>query len=289
MSFLENINLKSKMIFFGGAIVAIVLVMGAMTLYKVTQKQAVIEKNLSQTQTMITDTMVLFRAVKDINFDVVQVQQWLTDISATRGQDGLNDGFDRAAEFALKFEADMTKALEYSEKMQLLNLSNTLKEMRVNFTAYYETGKKMAKSYIEHGPSEGNKMMGIFDETAEQISANVATMVKIAEQQVQLENDKISGTVSFIHQSLGELSSLSIIGSLIILVVCTALVFLIQRMVAVPLTRLNGLMLELVNGNDDIQLPVLNRHDEIGMMSDNLRIFQDKSIENKRLAKEAEE
>ncbi len=289
MSFLENINLKSKMIFFGGAIAAIVLIMGATTLYMVTQKQAVIERNLTQTQDMISDTMALFRAVKDINFDVVQVQQWLTDISATRGKDGLNDGFERAAEFALKFDVDIARALEYSEKMHLVNLSNTLKEMKVNFTAYYETGKKMAKSYIEYGPSEGNKMMGMFDETAEQISANVATMVKIAERQVQLEKEKITETVSLIHQSLGELSSLSIIGSLIVLVVCTALVFLIQNMVAVPLTRLNGLMLELANGNDDIELPNLNRGDEIGMMSDNLRIFQDKSIENKRLAKEAEE
>ena len=35
---------------------------------------------------------------------VVQVQQWLTDISATRAQDGLNDGFDEAAANAEKFK-----------------------------------------------------------------------------------------------------------------------------------------------------------------------------------------
>lgn len=32
-----------------------------------------------------------------LQIDVIQVQQWLTDISATRGQDGLNDGFTEAS------------------------------------------------------------------------------------------------------------------------------------------------------------------------------------------------
>ena len=32
----------------------------------------------------------------ELKLSVVQVQQWLTDISATRGLDGLNDGFDEA-------------------------------------------------------------------------------------------------------------------------------------------------------------------------------------------------
>ncbi len=51
-------------------------------------------------------------ALKQVQFDVVQVQQWLTDISATRGQDGLSDGFDKAAEFAKSFDADSAAAIE---------------------------------------------------------------------------------------------------------------------------------------------------------------------------------
>jgi hypothetical protein len=34
--------------------------------------------------------------VLDLQLNIVQVQQWLTDISATRGLDGLNDGFSEA-------------------------------------------------------------------------------------------------------------------------------------------------------------------------------------------------
>ena len=52
----------------------------------------------------------LTASVKDVQFDIVQVQQWLTDISATRGLDGLNDGPQMAEEFAQKFSEDAAKA-----------------------------------------------------------------------------------------------------------------------------------------------------------------------------------
>jgi len=45
--------------------------------------------------------------VLNLKLDVVQVQQFLTDVSATRGLDGLNDGFDRAKSFTDKFAADL--------------------------------------------------------------------------------------------------------------------------------------------------------------------------------------
>lgn len=35
-----------------------------------------------------------------MKLNVLQIQQWLTDISATRGLDGLNDGFIKAQENA---------------------------------------------------------------------------------------------------------------------------------------------------------------------------------------------
>src|SRR5690242_20106348 len=58
----------------------------------------------------LADTRDLTRAVDEVKFDVVQVQQWLTDVSATRGLDGLNDGFDKAESFAAKLSADVDRA-----------------------------------------------------------------------------------------------------------------------------------------------------------------------------------
>ena len=53
-------------------------------------------------------------AIKEIKVDVIQVQQWLTDVSATRGMSGLDDGFDTAAEYARKFESDVKAARRFA-------------------------------------------------------------------------------------------------------------------------------------------------------------------------------
>ena len=40
--------------------------------------------------------MVFSGVAQQMKLDATQIQQWLTDISATRAQDGLDDGFDEA-------------------------------------------------------------------------------------------------------------------------------------------------------------------------------------------------
>ena len=50
---------------------------------------------------LIDESIVMNRQtsmLKEIKYHLAQVQQWLTDISATRGMDGLNDGFDEDEE-----------------------------------------------------------------------------------------------------------------------------------------------------------------------------------------------
>ena len=45
-------------------------------------------------------SLPLAMAAKDLRYHVVQVQQWLTDVSATRAAEGYADGFDKAREHA---------------------------------------------------------------------------------------------------------------------------------------------------------------------------------------------
>ena len=54
-----------------------------------------------------------------INLDVVQVQQWLTDISATRGAEGFDDGFGEAETNAEEFRKDVSE-------LKSLNLKRSL-------------------------------------------------------------------------------------------------------------------------------------------------------------------
>lgn len=140
----------------------------------------------------------LLQVSNDIKNDVVQVQQWLTDISATRAQDGLNDGFDVADEFAQKFNTDTTVALKLANELELTGVIQILKSMQASFTAYYSTGKKMAKAYIDLGPDGGNKMMGQFDGTAARIGGSVDKLMEavIALDQHETEIMRTSSAVA---------------------------------------------------------------------------------------------
>ncbi|MGV8856614.1 MAG: methyl-accepting chemotaxis protein [Devosia sp.] len=116
-------------------------------------------------------------AIYDIKLDVVQVQQWLTDISATRGLDGLNDGYDQAKGFAARLPADVARAKALAETLNQTALIATLDEIAAKFGPYYAAGQKMADAYVAGGPELGNAMMGQFDAAAGAIGESVDAMV----------------------------------------------------------------------------------------------------------------
>lgn len=137
----------------------------------------------------------LVQTTESMRYDVAQVQQWLTDISATRARDGLNDGFDEAAAFADQFASDLDKAYVLLERMSedpklkdnVVSVRAALDSARDAFPGYYSMGQKMAQSYIDHGPSEGNKLMGDFDAHAAAINDGVGQIREAIQVVVELE------------------------------------------------------------------------------------------------------
>lgn len=155
-----------------------------------------------------------------IKFNAVQVQQWLTDISATRGQDGLNDGFDMAAEFVGKFAQDVVRAKELAaqstKKDVLLPLLADIEEA---FPPYYETGKKMARAYVEEGPAGGNQMMGDFDEVAERIGT-------LTDELVEISNNRLHEHEESVHTFLAETTSYANYSSIVSIAVALIALFI---------------------------------------------------------------
>jgi len=122
-------------------------------------------------------------ALKDLQLHVIQVQQWLTDISATRGLDGLNDGFDEAEKHAKLFRSqldDLSKNVDTDHKQLHA-------ELRQAFEKYFSQGKIMAQAYVDQGPIGGNAMMAAFDEAAAALHEKLEPLVayEIAETKTQ--------------------------------------------------------------------------------------------------------
>lgn len=120
--------------------------------------------------------------IKKLKIDVIQVQQWLTDMSATRGQDGLDDGIDQAATYADDFEKNIVLAREQASVLGLEAAFPLLDRMEAGFTPYYETGRRMALIYVADGPAAGNRLMPGFDEVAEELGGATDELVAFAEE-----------------------------------------------------------------------------------------------------------
>ncbi|MCB1775605.1 MAG: PAS domain-containing protein, partial [Gammaproteobacteria bacterium] len=108
-----------------------------------------------------------------LKLHVVQVQQWLTDISATRGLDGLNDGFDEAAAHAGEFQ-ELLKELEQIDP----DGRASYRSMQPVFDSYYSVGQRMAQAYVDRGPAGGNALMAEFDAVAAAMSEKIDLFVE---------------------------------------------------------------------------------------------------------------
>ena len=152
---------------------AIALTAGAVSLYNRvtsdidTQSSAqIVDKAFEE----LAASRDLTASVKDVQFDIVQVQQWLTDVSATRGLDGLNDGPQLAEEYAQKFSEDAGKAKAIALQLGQQVIADSLDQVVSAFPTYYDTGKRMAAAYVAEGPAGGNKLMAEFDASAQTLA-----------------------------------------------------------------------------------------------------------------------
>jgi len=149
-----------------GVLIALIMVIGGYMMYIGTS-------NISHADALLAE-IERRQAANELHMSVVQVQQWLTDISATRGMEGFDDGFTEAAAYAKSYH-------EYSDKLKQLFAGSEwvahLEQTDKDFDGYYEMGRKMAQTYIDQGPEEGNKMMEQFDPYAEKIGEKVDKIV----------------------------------------------------------------------------------------------------------------
>lgn len=124
---------------------------------------------------------------KNMTIDVIQVQQWLTDISATRGRFGLNEGYSIAEKYAKEFRDGIHQFRTYFTNQNRREESIRIDSMLNSFENYYSMGRAMAKEYVEKGPEAGNIFMEKFDLIAENISKEITAFEK--NQVDELNND----------------------------------------------------------------------------------------------------
>ncbi len=135
---------------------------------------------------------------KDLNTSIVQIQQWLQDISATRAEDGYDDGFVEAE----KSFNESLKLLDELKETAIID-DKEIVILKEKLLFFYEIGKKMASLYIKEGPKGGNQFMGTFDEASEGLQkALVPILDEITSKQIH--------SISGIQKSLSQMNTIII-------------------------------------------------------------------------------
>lgn len=137
-----------------------------------------------------TQTKALY--AQELKINLIQVQQYITDISATRALDGLDDGFEKAEEHANTFRNGIDKLKEISNVSEQEQLDKFLGD----FERFLQIGKVMANEYIEYGPERGNNIMLQFDYASQNLNDQINEYLESNLEVLSTDMDNISGQMA---------------------------------------------------------------------------------------------
>ncbi len=107
-------SVKAKIFAVLGLLVMLSGIAIGFTIFSLENQEPTLIKAEHDVEAVANSAVPLLVTIKDIQADVIQVQGWLTDISATRGLPGFDDGFKEAKDFANKLSADIETATTLS-------------------------------------------------------------------------------------------------------------------------------------------------------------------------------
>lgn len=244
----NNLKISSKLYFGFGVVILLAMVMATINYFNYSDIKH--SSNVS-----LEEKYPIMKAANEMVIATIQVQQWCTDISATRAKDGYNDGLELAKEYADLFHLKLDELIKLD-----LEHRNKLEALREPFDEFYETGVKMANAYIKGGPEFGNTIMGELDEDSEVIQKLVNDYYALAEKDF---NDGMEG----IRDKTTNATNVGIIIAGISLLLGGFIAFYVSRIISKPITDIAAIAKDISVGNIQHSINV-NSKDEIGMLAD---------------------
>ncbi len=214
--------------------------------------------------TLLSEKMVL---------NTVQVQQFLTDVSATHDRSGLED----AASAAKALRAGIEKFRVMFRAENDREALRQIDEIETAFNTFETNGQRMAETYLASGIEAGNEIMAEFDED----SIRLATMInRFSEQQVE----EIYRNGAQIVTASQQVKTLQLLFSGIALILGIAITILITRSIVKPLETAVDTARRMSVGDLGMTIEV-NTTDETGML---LSAMKEMVEANRNVAQAAE-
>ncbi len=234
---------------------------------------------ISSTLKQLEASQLQVQTFKDVRFHVVQIQQFLTDVSATHDQAGF-----------LEAEQNLHSAINKLNTLQQLNTSISVSnaDLSRQVTELHKVGVKMAWDYINSGTEAGNasmkdpvqgldvrsvKLAGELDELATRLESNFASVRQTMERSLER------------YQLILPLLALALAGFVAISL------FMIYLKISHPLSSLQKSLIDINSGGGDLTRRInYEGRDEVGEIVGLFNDFQT-HLQNmmRRITQEVEE
>ncbi len=215
---------------------------------------------IGESVSLVRDESLAFAmTARDMERSVIQVQQFLSDVSATRAQDGLDDGFKEAEKNRLGFAEGVERFRRMYTAENDQQALRALQSIERSFDTYFRMGVDMAHAYVEGGPSSGNRRMGEFDKASTALQNELTPFIKT---QVDEANHAINDADALSRRVR------NIALALVTVMLATAFAFgwMLVNSITRPLQQMQQSIDGVGNGDLTVSIPIQAR-DELGEMA----------------------
>ena len=160
-----------------------------------------------------------------LQLNIIQIQQWLTDVSATRAAEGFDDGFDEAKVYFKRANDTVDKLIASHDALGEAEMVAELSSFKVDMSQFYKVGVNMANSYVKYGPEEGNKLMLELDPFAEKLTSQLDVWI-------MQHKEESSEAASEINQSIKTAKSENMYLSILIIIITLSAFGIINKMLS---------------------------------------------------------
>ncbi len=213
-------------------------------------------EDYTQHQSIITEKAY------QLKLTVIQTQHWFTEVSATRGLDGLNHGFDKAKQQHERFQRLIEKLTQVDS-----NNKAVYQSLLSEYEAYYNTAQQMAKSYVAQGPAGGNQLMAETDAATESLTNHIDPILEKAQEKSKHEMANAIASSEFT-----EYMNFGLIGIFAALLI--AIAYSAFNSIVKPIRRITATARDIAEGEGDLTKRLdASSKDELGELAHWLNQF----------------
>lgn len=251
---IKNIKIRTILRVLMISVIAVQLCIGGITLIK-------LNKISTHAAYLHDSALPNSLQIEDLRFHVIQIQQFLTDASATQSKPGYDDGFGEA-------KSNFDSANKIIDSFLANNINKKeFTELKSELKDYYNLGVQMSNTYINEGTDAGNLMMSQFDPIATKITDSLETLRTNYVDSANSSTNEIKQDIKLMNYSIVGLTITAIV---FIFLMTGQTILVIVKQINIFKDRLHAIS----DGDGDLrQNIVMPEKTEFGQMSSRFNKF----------------